>query len=404
MKSESFAKGLKFDTRGSEPKFSNADQDGFDPDVYAWGQLALSGKAVTGFHVTVYNHTDEMIGAGYMFREFTVVATNGRRYVFGESFALFRQNAIDPGRSAGFNISFGDILLKREDIREIICSFDMGNIKIVLLPVPPMAGLAKTPAAKPETKPEAKPEKRETVDQEAEAPKEIKEKETKKEEPANKQAWSGRNFWSRGKRKVEGHEQKAPANEQKVQVTEEAAEAKEEAPKKREEAPKQGIVSVPPKTNVAPGNSSRQMSPFAWILPAKPKQEKPEVQSSKLKTGKKEETVKKTQWPKRNFWWRHQPKNESKKQKEAAPPEPVKVTQPRTTGRVVMVDQANGFLVVNVGAADGLREGQELGILRKGRFIGKVLVKKLRPGSSAGVILSEETQEPVKINDNVTIL
>ena len=407
MKSESFARGLQFDMQSDEPKFLNADQDGFDADIYAVGQLELSERAVAGFRVTVFNRTEEPLNAGYMFREFTVVTQNQRRYIFGEPYALFRENTVKAGQNVSFNISFGDILLNKEDIQKIICSFDMGNIKIVLLPLP------------------KRPEK----PWEPEKPKKIESPNAPEVKKSQGRSWTGRHHFWLGSRDLKSKQAAAKPSPKTTEpktfawpkptpMDKKMEMRKEEVRRlemEKQEVEEPALVRPQPKTNIVPGNSS-SFKNFEWPKPT-PMGRKEEGKFAAARTRlpavkdqaeEKKEAPAKARQASRNFWWGDKQKTENRKQKsktkEEEPKEPTELPEAsRASAEVLMVDSANGFLVANVGADDGLKEGSELAILRKGRFIGKAVVRKLRPDSSAAVISPEWAPESILPGDSVTI-
>ena len=150
MPSESYAKTLTVQGANNLYTVTN-DVEGVDKDVYAYGTLKNSMDGVV-LSLRVFNNSDRPILADYDFIEYTVVTKDGKRYTLEPPVMAWYSGSIKPKNSETFEPSLGSLKIKKEDIAEVICSFDMGSTKIVLVPVTktePKVVVVKTPVAKP---------------------------------------------------------------------------------------------------------------------------------------------------------------------------------------------------------------------------------------------------------------
>ena len=82
-----------------------------------------------------------------------------------------------------------------------------------------------------------------------------------------------------------------------------------------------------------------------------------------------------------------------------------KIIVQRSSGRaaeIQHVDKLYGFVVINAGWADGMREKAVLNILRDKKLVGKVVVQKVRDKLSAAVVLPEWTKGEIQPGDLVS--
>lgn len=82
-----------------------------------------------------------------------------------------------------------------------------------------------------------------------------------------------------------------------------------------------------------------------------------------------------------------------------------KIIVQKTSGRaarVEYVDKLYGFIVVNAGSKDGLKNESVINIVRGNKLIGKAVVQKVRPDVCAAVVISEWTKEEIKIGDLIS--
>ena len=150
MPSESYAKSLIVQGYNNLYTVSN-DIEGVDKDVYAYGTLkdSMGGMVLS---LRVFNNSDRPILADYDFIEYTVVTKDGKRYTLEPPVMAWYSGSIKPKKSETFEPGLGSLKLKKEDIAEVVCSFDMGSTKIVLVPVrktESKLAVVKTQASKP---------------------------------------------------------------------------------------------------------------------------------------------------------------------------------------------------------------------------------------------------------------
>lgn len=138
MPSESFASGVVLRNDGSPGDAFPAD-DGVDRSVYAYARFDGGIGAGAGIEITIVNQTQSPLSTDYLFAEYTVVTNAGDRITLDAPDPVFfpATKQIAPGARASFRPGLGIQRIKKEDVRYIICAFDMGETKIVLLPLPP---------------------------------------------------------------------------------------------------------------------------------------------------------------------------------------------------------------------------------------------------------------------------
>ena len=86
----------------------------------------------------------------------------------------------------------------------------------------------------------------------------------------------------------------------------------------------------------------------------------------------------------------------------AAAPEAVK-SGPKTSGKVLAVNDSHGFVVVDLGKIDNLSMGANLEILREGKNIASLSVLEIRDVMTACNIKNLETGEKIRVNDLVRV-
>lgn len=134
MKSEDFAQDIFLVENNKIPDFSN-NRPGTDKRIYAFGYMSSVVGGGHGFSVEVFNHSDKTLATEKLFRDLTLVTYNGKRYDRSETEMMWSRNTLKPGESANFNFKFPGIRLSREELRMVICSFDMGRTTIILFPL-----------------------------------------------------------------------------------------------------------------------------------------------------------------------------------------------------------------------------------------------------------------------------
>lgn len=68
-------------------------------------------------------------------------------------------------------------------------------------------------------------------------------------------------------------------------------------------------------------------------------------------------------------------------------------------GRLIEVDEANGFVIVNQGSEDGVRLGMFLDVTRGRELVGRVSVIRVRPHLVACDVVRAQTPRPLKVGD-----
>ncbi|MDD5644604.1 MAG: hypothetical protein PHO00_04060 [bacterium] len=73
----------------------------------------------------------------------------------------------------------------------------------------------------------------------------------------------------------------------------------------------------------------------------------------------------------------------------------------KISGRIIAVNNAYNFVIVNVGSSEGLNRGDELIISRDKTLIGKVRIEKIKDNMAVANIMPEWLQKPIKEGDDV---
>jgi len=74
----------------------------------------------------------------------------------------------------------------------------------------------------------------------------------------------------------------------------------------------------------------------------------------------------------------------------------------RLDAKVLEVNQSYGFIVLDAGAAEGVRAGQILFVFRKGNLLGKVIVEKVDMSVSVAKILYKSLADEVRKGDMIS--
>ncbi len=145
---------------GEVPKYS-LNRDTMDDRISATGQLEYFFSAIKSIHIKVMNRSDKPIRTDLTFASIKLIATDDQEYemVQPDIVEYPAVDMINPKDEATFVIPMVRLQIKKEEIKMIICSFDVGETKIILLPRPselakPATPLVTQPAAK--SKPEAR--------------------------------------------------------------------------------------------------------------------------------------------------------------------------------------------------------------------------------------------------------
>jgi len=154
MRSVSNAKDLVIEPTPDNSLKVTYNENTMDDRVHAWGQLMHAGTGrYGGVKITVENLSDKPILTDLTFAEFTLLTTSGDQHELGKPGAFVMPAEISPGKKVTFTPSFGGLRIKKEEIQMIVCSFDMGDTKVVLVPWPYTKPVKKP--AKPVVKKEA---------------------------------------------------------------------------------------------------------------------------------------------------------------------------------------------------------------------------------------------------------
>ncbi|MGH7197643.1 MAG: hypothetical protein ACREH5_02745, partial [Candidatus Omnitrophota bacterium] len=154
MRSVSNAEGLLIEPTPDNSLKVTHDANTMDDRVRAWGRLQHTGTGRSGVvKITVENLSDKPILADLSFAEFSLVMTNGDRHELKPPMLFGAPEEILPGKKAAFSPTFGALMIKQADVRMIVCSFDMGETIIALVPRPYTKPVKKS--AKPVVKKEA---------------------------------------------------------------------------------------------------------------------------------------------------------------------------------------------------------------------------------------------------------
>ncbi len=79
----------------------------------------------------------------------------------------------------------------------------------------------------------------------------------------------------------------------------------------------------------------------------------------------------------------------------------VEGAQPRIRGTVMMVDDASGVVVMNIGANNQVKVGYEFSVTRDDKYIGKIQVTDVNPDWAGAVMVRGMSKGTVKIGDQV---
>jgi len=386
ISSESYAKGLWVDESGSAPKFT-VEKPGMDKRVFAYGNWAGFLGTSKGISIQVFNNSDQAITTHYDFAEYTVVTQDGERHSMSPPAMVFPSiESIEPKKSAVFEPVFDGGGIKKEDIRMIICSFDLGDTKIILLP------LSKKLNAH---KPENETAKLVLV----EKPKPVSAAPAKTTQPPSLKPSKPKEFVSRPAPKPKNVESKSKS------VLKSIVESLT-----RPAAPKPATL----KENVSPEpkiSTKHENLPYRILeeeetpVPAVPKkkiQNKIYKKKALWPFKKTQETQQAKVVPEKPFKSRKEKGMEEIKEKymEAKLAE---LAAPRPAPKVQKWDKEFGFIVVNRGAIDGVKKDSVLSVAREGRLISKAVVHEVRDDYSAALVLSDWAEEEIQVDDDILV-
>ena len=82
-------------------------------------------------------------------------------------------------------------------------------------------------------------------------------------------------------------------------------------------------------------------------------------------------------------------------------------TAPRRTGvrgTVLAVNQAYNFVVLNLGAHQGIEPNSEMLVLREGTLIGKIRISSVEPATAIGDIITSSLARGVQVQPGDTVI
>lgn len=350
MKSEDFAQNVFLIEAPKIPDFTN-ERPGTDKRVYAYGYMSSFLGGGKGIAIEVFNHSDAPMATDKLFRELIIVTYDGRRYDRGETEMMWSRARLGPGQRATFNYKFPGARIHREEVRMIICSFDLGQTSIFLFPLRHPEKAA--PAAVPETVP-------------------TKEKVAKKKPAAF----------------VEQCLTPVKVVQSFFRGVGERLGGKKPEAQGAAAQPGEGIVIVKASPDYPLVKPEQVIEGVHYqFSPDFRKQ----VQAAE-KTA--EETV-----------YRDRPWSLDGPDKSFIHTERAAVSGgdlPRREAKVLIVNSEYGFVVVDAGFENGFGKNVILDVIRAGRRVGKVLVTKPRDRISGAVILPEwRTRDEIRVGDIV---
>jgi len=100
-----------------------------------------------------------------------------------------------------------------------------------------------------------------------------------------------------------------------------------------------------------------------------------------------------------------QPK-EGKKRRETVGVQRESVTPSRTgvRGTVLAYNQAYNFVVLNLGARNGVETNSEMIVLREGTLIGKIRISSVEPATAIGDIITNSLARGVQVQPGDTVI
>lgn len=372
MKSEDFAQDIFLIENNKIADFSN-DRPGTDKRIYAYGYTSSVVGGGHGFSLEVFNHSDKAISTEKLFRELVIVTYNGRRYDRSETEMMWSRNRLNPGEEATFNFKFPGIRIGIDEIRMVVCSFDLGETSIYLFPL-------RAPEAPVAVKKKIEAPKRKI------RAKEITKKDTQKNPapaapfcPAPIKALQTF-FRDVGERMSGKNEPELPVSLEDEKVVEVNAEGAT-VPEQMGSADDQVVSDYPlvrPEQVIE--GARYQFSPAF----------RKQIQES-------QQQVEKTVYRDRS-WSLDDPDKLFTHEFAAGRP----VAFPRKEANVVLVNPEYGFVVVDAGFENGFGKNSILDVVRNGRRIGKVMITKPRDKMSGAVILPEwRTRDEIRSGDIV---
>lgn len=104
----------------------------FNKNIYATASLKEDADQKANFSVNIFNNSDKPILADYQYRDFYLVAKDGRKYPLYDPETQFDIDEILPKTNVTFQPSLGNLVISKKNIKMIVCSFDLGRTTLVL--------------------------------------------------------------------------------------------------------------------------------------------------------------------------------------------------------------------------------------------------------------------------------
>ena len=101
-----------------------------------------------------------------------------------------------------------------------------------------------------------------------------------------------------------------------------------------------------------------------------------------------------------------QPKEGKKRRETASVQRESSTTTPRTgvRGTVLAYNQAYNFVVLNLGARNGVETNSEMIVLREGTLIGKIRISSVEPATAIGDIITDSLARGVQVQPGDTVI
>ena len=81
--------------------------------------------------------------------------------------------------------------------------------------------------------------------------------------------------------------------------------------------------------------------------------------------------------------------------------EPLDGAPPERNGNILQIDRPSDLVLVSIGSDEGLRPGHFLEVTRKGRYVGKLKVRKAEPDRSVAEIMKDYSEGILQEGDRV---
>ncbi len=105
--------------------------------IQAVGKASYFEDWVKGVRITIANNSDKPLVTYPALASFFVVTKNNGSYEIGSPTVLRPlADSLKPKARAVFYLGFGRLKFNKEDIEKIICYYDGGDTKVVLVPHP----------------------------------------------------------------------------------------------------------------------------------------------------------------------------------------------------------------------------------------------------------------------------